>query len=127
MEKLKLNYQELAFIMNTKSTEAKQLFLNHLEKDKVSVKDEIEVSELLIYFEPIKSLDARYDGVNELVFNLQHKSGNYKKYLSVRGIVKKKKFNAGKTIFYKICTPEQLEHAKLCFNENFKTMFPKEV
>lgn len=111
MEKLKLNYQELAFIMDLKSAEAKEIFIKEFEKDKVSVKDEIEVEKLKYKFGSVKSLDLRYDGVNQLVFNLEHKSNNYKKYLSVKSIVKRKKFNGGKTVFYKICNETQLKHA----------------
>jgi len=125
MENLKLNYSELAFIMDIKAKESKEFFLNLLEKEKVSLKDELEVGILKNLFKPIKSLDSRYDGVNELIFNLQHKSDNYKKYLAVKSIVKHKKFNGGKTIFYKICNEKQLEHAKERFTYYYSIMFKK--
>lgn len=127
MKNLELNYQELSYIMDIKSSEAKEIFAKELDKEKVSTKDLLTTEKLSRYFNQVKSLDKRYDGQNELIFNLEHKSRNYKKYLSVKSMVKKKKFTAGKTIFYKICTEEQLTHAKECFNYNFKIMFPRGI
>lgn len=124
MENLELNYQELAYIMDLKTVEAKDLFLKILNQEKVKTKETISVSVLKDHFENIKSLDARYDGQNKLIFNLNHKSRNYKKFLSVKGMVKVKKFTAGKTVFYKICSKEQLAHAKEAFTFNNKVMFP---
>jgi hypothetical protein len=125
-EQINLNYQELAFIMDIKANEAKDIFVKILDKEKVSVKDNVLVLDLKSYFKDIRSLDLRYDGKNELIFNLENKSRNYKKYLSVKSMVKKKKFTAGKTIFYKICNEEQLSHAKEAFNFNNKVQFPKD-
>lgn len=125
MKNLKLNYSELAFIMDIKAANTKEIFLKMLDVEKVSVKDEISVLELMPYFCIIKSVDSRYDGQNELVFNLEHKSENYKKYLKTKSMAKHKKFTSGKTIFYKICNPEQLEKIKTGFDFYFNYYYPK--
>jgi len=127
MEEIKLNYRELAFIMNLDAKDMKSIYIDVLKEDKVSLKDEILVSDLIASFGVVKSNDSRYDGYNELLFALEHKSRNYKKYLAVKGNVKNKKFTGGKTIFYKICTEEQLNHAKECFEYYYKIMFKNKL
>lgn len=117
MMDITINYLELAFIMNIDRSRAKEFFLNHLKQDKITTKDEVKVDELKSYFSSIKSLDKRYDGQNELVFNCNHKSELYRKELSNKQTVKTGRFRAGRTIFYKICSKKQLEH----FNEALKS------
>jgi hypothetical protein len=109
---ISINYLELAFIMNAERSFCKQLFLNYLGTDKVSTSEEIPVKTLKKAFKNIISLDRRYDGQNELIFNLQHKSELYRKELSSKVVIKHGRFTTGKTIFYKILNPKQLEHAE---------------
>lgn len=125
MEKLELNYQEYSFIMDIPLKQAKDLFLTILEQEKVKVTDLILASDLMKYTDATRSNDPRYDGKNKLLFYLDKKSENYKKYLHVKSFIKKKKFTGGKSIFYKICSPEQLEHAKQSFQASWDFLYKK--
>ena len=127
MENLELNYLELAYIMAISTKKSKDIFLLTIENEKVTAKDLLPVRILQDSFKAISSVDVRYDGINELIFALQMKSSNYKKFLSNIAMVKQKRFTSGKTIFYKICNDQQLDHIKLCFDHNFKAMFPKGI
>jgi len=117
MKNLNLNYQELAFIMNLKPTFTKELFLNILKVEKVTTKAEIEAKELQKHFKLIKSVDPRYDGINELLFNLEHKSELYKEFLTKATFIKANKFLNAQGIFYKICSKKQLDHARELLNQ----------
>jgi len=122
---IELTYSELAFIMTIDVSEAKNIFMSELKEDKVSTKQTLLVKDLIKYFGLVKSVDSRYDGENQLMFNLEHKSENYKKYLSDKPSIKNKKFSGGKSVFYKICSREQIEHSERCFEASFKYLYPK--
>ncbi len=91
---IELTYPELSFITDIDNAEAKEIFLEELKSEKVTTKQVITVGRLTQYFDKVKSVDARYDGQNKLIFSLDHKAGNYKKYLSDKPSIKNKAFTA---------------------------------
>lgn len=115
---ISLNYTELAFIMGLKRQWCKLAFMKILNTQELSTNQEIEVEKLCSLFNPIKSVDKRFDGMNELHFNLQIKSSLYKEELTRKSALRYQKFTGAKTIFYKICSPEQLEHARITLEAN---------
>jgi hypothetical protein len=124
-QEIQLNYLELSFITGINSKQAKFIFEQELSLEKISSKQLLEVKVLEKHFKTVRCFDNRFDGQNELIFCLEHKSENYKKYLSNKAVIKNKKFTGGKSIFYKICSPKQLEHAKACIDASFKYLYPK--
>jgi len=125
METISLNYLELAHLMGIPSKEAKEIFEKHLDIEKVKRSDEIKADDLKQYFGLTISCDHRYDNRNELEFNIEMKKKNYKKHLNKIGFIKKRAFLGGATVFYKICTPEQLQHAKEMFEYKYNFHFKK--
>lgn len=125
MENIQVTYSELAFLMNEDVSYCKEIFLKVLKEDTIKSKEVVKVSELTSFFKSIRSVDSRYDGQNELVFNINQKTSLYKKYLSDKSSIKAKKFTGGKSISYKICSEDQLRHAEHCLNESFKFLYPK--
>lgn len=79
-------------------------------QEKVTTKEIVSVADLKDRFKPIKSVDIRYDGMNELIFNLEHKSELYKKFLRKPVYYKANKFTGQHAIFYKICNEKQINH-----------------
>jgi hypothetical protein len=110
-EDLQLNYDELAYITDVDSKKAKEIMCDTLGKDKVSKKDVAPVFQLRKFYGVTASHDERYDKINKLVFDLNMKAENYKNCLNEAGLIKKVAFTGGKTIFNKILTDEQKEHA----------------
>ena len=53
--------------------------------------DEISIEDLTVLFKPIKSVDPKYDGMNELLFSIQVKKELYKDELDSRSARKYKK------------------------------------
>jgi len=118
MENLYLNYSELAFIMKIKPAESKFLFEQILQKDKAVLKDTVIATEFIGRFEKVTSCDLRYDGLDKFEFYLDQCKKSFKGFINEKTVVKKKKFNGGKTVFYKILTPEQFEaEAKKVFQK----------
>jgi hypothetical protein len=116
MENLKLNYQELAFLMALPVKESKELYARYLDKDKISKNDLISVEELKPSFKKVTSVDDRFHGANELELTLSMAKNRYKKHLNDLPSIKKKDFTGGKTVFIKILSNEELKHAR----EQFK-------
>lgn len=112
-----LNFTELAYIMDLNRTWCRQAFMKILNTDKVNSNDEISLETLCGLFEPIKSVDPRYDGMNRLIFSISMKRDQYKNELGSKSAQRYKKFTGAKTVFYKICTKEQLDHAIAVFEE----------
>ena len=116
---LEINYLELSFISGKtsldklNSDQCKAIFRKELkiEEDQPLRKtDLICVSKLYKYFKNIKSVDKRYDNINELVFVLNHKSKLYKKYLSNLGVIQSKFLLGGKSILWKIMSDSEKQH-----------------
>jgi hypothetical protein len=124
---MKLNYLELAFLMDIKVSDAKDIFIKEISAlvPKINTKNEIETSELEKYFTNVRSLDPRYDGLNKLRFYLSQKTTCYKNHLSDKRFVRKKKFTGGETVFYKICTEEQLKYIEIVFNLHHKSIYKR--
>ena len=122
---LELNYSELMFIMDIDKETAQRHIDIFLDGKPCVLKDLVKVNDLKDCFEGVKSCDARYDGQNELLFNLEHKQTLYAEYLNLKSFIKAKKFKGGKTIFYKICTLEQLNHAKYVFENKYEFLYGK--
>jgi hypothetical protein len=116
MKEVYLNHSELAFIMDIPVKEAKDIFSEILGKDKTTVKDQIKVEDLIGSFKKVRSIDKRYDGQNELMFNLEQKKQLYKKFINDKSVIKQKKLTGGKSIFYKILSEKDIEFIK----ENLK-------
>lgn len=114
---ISLNFTELAYIMNLNRTWCRQAFMKILNLEKVNGNDEIDIDTLCGIFKQIKSVDPRYDGMNELLFSIHMKRERYKDELASKSALRYKKFTGAKTVFYKICTEEQLEHARAVFQE----------
>lgn len=119
VSKIKLNYLELAFIVEKPSWWARELFDAILDKN-VSRKDLVEVKDLVEFFDPIRSVDVRYDGINSLIFYLQHKSSLYKRYLSHHGVIKKGALVGGKSVLWKIMNQTQKDHFNMIIQPKYK-------
>ena len=119
VSELQLNYLEFAFIVEKPSWWARELFDAILDKN-CSRKDLIMVKDLEKYFEPIRSVDLRYEGVNTLVFYLQHKSNLYKRYLSHQGVIKKGALLGGKAVLWKVMNEKQKQHFNLVIEPKYK-------
>lgn len=107
---IELNYLELSYIAEIDTLYSKDIFQKHLNQEKVRKNEYVKVSELMKYFKNIVSVDSRYDGQNRLLFFLQHKSENYKKFLSHKPTIKKKTLLGGKSVLLKIMNENQLNH-----------------
>lgn len=123
MKQITLNFQEYAFIMGLSSNATKRTFSQILSVKDIKLDNVLTVEQLLNVSGPIISLDPRIDGQNKLTYYLKAKSSNYRKYLSDKECVKKLKFTAGKTIYYKILDESQLRHIELAFESNHVHMF----
>jgi len=124
MKDISLNFQELAFIMEIPVAEARVLF-EKIIGEKPKVVNYLSVSALKDNFGTTRSLNQRYDGVNQLVFNLRYKAKNYLKYVNDKSIIKKKGFTGGKKIFYKIMSDEQKKHFERVINYKYKYLYKK--
>jgi len=111
MDDLRLNYQELSFISDLSQPYCKDLFCKLLGVDKVKKNEEINVSVLKEGFSTVSSLDDRYDGLNKLHFYLAMKKDAYKNNLNCKSSIKLIRFSGGKSIFYKILSDYEIEHA----------------
>ena len=109
---IELNYLELAYIQGISPAYAKEIFSTKSQEEIIKRNTLIKVSVLKDVFKPIRSVDNRYDGENELIFNLKHKSENYKKYLSHKPTIKQGKLSGGKSVLLKIMNQNQLFHFK---------------
>ena len=107
---LEINYLELSYIAEIEGQKAKEIFQQILDVDKVKRNELLKVSVLVSCFGNIRSLDPRYDGENKLIFFLNHKSENYKKFLSHIPTIKKRTLLGGKSILLKIMNEKQLKH-----------------
>lgn len=107
---LKLNYLELAYIQDISVEESKEIFEKLSGRKVVREWTLVKVEVLKQAFGDIKSLDKRYDGENQLVFNLIHKSEQYKKHLCDEVFIISGKFQGGKSVLLKIMNNEQLRH-----------------
>ena len=107
---LKLNYLELAYIQDISIDESKEIFEKLSGRKSVREWTLVKVEVLKQAFGSIKSLDKRYDGENQLVFNLLHKSEQYKKHLCDEVFIISGKFKGGKSVLLKIMNNEQLRH-----------------
>lgn len=107
---LKINFLELAYIMDIEQEKAKEIFVKNVNRLVITESTLTPVYTLLDSFENITSLDKRYDGQNELLFNLMNKSHYYKRYLNDMGFIISGKFTGGKSILIKIMNKEQLIH-----------------
>lgn len=104
-----LNYREVAFVLNRPSSDIKSKFQEILSINKVSIKDEISVDKLSLQFGKIKSVDQRYDGLPLFPFYLKECNKSFRNYLNDKSCIKSRKFTGGRSIFYKVLTPEEVE------------------
>mgnify|MGYP005996101421 CR=1 FL=1 len=123
MKNLKLNYQELAFIMDIDAARSKNIFSEVTGDAKIKTDVFLSVSELEFFFKKIKSIDIRFDGCNAVEFNLNQKKSNYLKYLHSKPMIKKLSFTSGKTIFNKILNDDQKTHALDSFKRSHAYLF----
>lgn len=119
---LEINYLELSYIAEIDSQKAKDIFQQILAVDKVKRNELLKVSDLKKCFGTIRSLDTRYDGENKLLFYLNHKSENYKKFLSHLPTIKKRNLLGGKSILLKIMNEKQLSHFKEVINKKYNLL-----
>jgi len=124
---MKLNYREVAFVLNKPSVEIKKKFQELLKLDKVGIKDEIPVEDLSWEFGLIKSVDKRYDGLPLFSFYLREVKKSYRNYLNEKSDIKAKKFTGGKTIFYKTLSPEEIEFCNNNLEYKYKEVFGKSI
>lgn len=126
LNEIKLNHSELGYLMDISSAYSKEIICTCLEKDKVGVKDWVAVGELKNHFGLTSSMDLRYDRKNKLELRLEMSAENYKKYLNDPIHIKKLKFTGGKSIFYKILSPEQLGHALERLKEKHRYLYGRD-
>lgn len=114
MKNLKLNYREVALLMGKKSTDIKEdVFTPFFEdKESVTLKNQMTVNELNIYFPLFRSVDTRYDGKPSIEVHLDLKKSDYKKHLKSKKFIESGKFSGGASLFFKICDKDQLDHIK---------------
>ena len=124
---MKLNYREVAFVLNKPSTEIKTKLQELLKLDKISIKDEIDVDSLENQFGIIKSVDKRYDGLPLFPFYLNECKKSYRNYLNDKSNIKAKKFTGGKAIFYKILTDKEIEFCNNNLAYKYKEVFGKSI
>lgn len=122
VENLELDYRELSFIMDIKTADAKEIFIEVTGMEKVKVAELVSVQKLVGFFNSVASIDPRFDKKNSLILALEQKQNHYKKFLSKPQFVKAKKFKGGASIFYKILDTDQLIHANQRFESNFVSM-----
>lgn len=108
--KLRLNYFELAFIQCIPVKKSIEIFEKCSGRSTVEDWTTCKVDRLLLFFDSVKSLDNRYDGINELVFNLMCKSHLYKNLLNDMDFIITGRFSGGQTVLKKIMDKEQLIH-----------------
>lgn len=119
---IELNYLELSYIAEIDSQKAKEIFQKELKIDKIKRSEVLKVSTLKKHFDAIRSLDSRYDGENKLIFYLNHKSENYKKFLSHIPTIKKRTLLGGKSILLKIMNEKQLNHFREVINKKYNLL-----
>lgn len=112
VHKISLNVQELAFITGIKEKAARDIFREYYDQDRLPPRCEIPVAALVAKFDKISSLDPRYDGLSRLELNLMLQASRYKTELRHPASVRAGKFVSGRTVFNKICTPDQIRHAE---------------
>lgn len=117
MKNLTLNYLELAFIMKIKDIEAKKMFSQIMNQDKITAKDFLESETFVNAFGTVVSVDYRYDGMSKFLFYLDQCKKSYKRFLNDTSFVKKGMFTSGKKVFYKILSEENLKHCEASFIE----------
>ena len=119
---IELNYLELSYIAEIDSQKAKEIFQKELKIDKIKRSEVLNVTTLKKHFDNIRSLDPRYDGENKLIFYLNHKSENYKKFLSHMPTIRKRTLLGGKSILLKIMNEKQLSHFKEVINLKYNML-----
>lgn len=125
--KLRLNYLELAYIQDIEVDKAREIFYQLSGRDIVRDYTLASVEVLKAAFSNISSLDARYDGYNELVFNLLNKSENYKKYLSDEHFIITGKLLGGKSVLLKIMSKEQKLHLYSIKKEKYNNLILESI
>ena len=123
LENIMLNYRELSHITDISGEAAKQIFCNELGTAKVKVKDFLSAKELKIYFVETASHDKRYDKKNQLIFSLEMKRLNYRKYLNDKKAIEKLKLTGGKSVYYKILSEAELDHLEKQLKQKHVFMF----
>jgi hypothetical protein len=117
MKDLRLNYEEVGYVACITSEEAKTIFCQLLDKDKVSKTDSATVEELNPYIGRLKSVDPRYDGEWKLEKILSQINLKFQSELKNKPMIKKLKFTGGKKIFYKVLNQDQLSKAEKALGE----------
>jgi len=104
-----INYQELSFIMKNKSSDCKLLFQSILTKEKIVLKDEVSIKELVDRLGTVRSVDSRLDGTCKFTFMLGQCKMSFRSFLNDADAIKNKVFTGSKSVFYKILTSEEIE------------------
>lgn len=123
LENIEITYKELAFVTGADPAFCKEVFQKIKDTDSVSTKCTLPVSDLLNDFEVMKSCFVNIDGKNSLLVKLSDLKYRYKKYLSARNNIKQIRFTGAQAIFYKVLSPEEINHAKKSLAANHRAVF----
>lgn len=106
-KKIQINFKELAHIMEIPERRAKSIVETALNVKAVKADSYVHVDKLVDHFPNAKSVDVRFDGVSQLLFNLATKSENWRKHTKDKGAASNLMLGGGKSVYYKIMTDEQ--------------------
>lgn len=117
---MKLNQQELSFVAKIPQKEAKRMIQTVLKEDKIELTSEASVTELALLFPMMSSHDKRYDQRSLLSISLEMIHYKYKQYLRDEKVLDAGEWVGGLTIFNKVLTQTQKNHAKERIQANRK-------
>lgn len=105
---LELNRQELKFITDLKPNTLNKEVDEIWDAEGKKKKDQLPLITLDKYYDKVKSIDPRYDGMGYVTFCCQQKRESFRNYLNDTAACTAGKFKGGKGIFYKICSDDQV-------------------
>lgn len=108
--KIRINPAELAFITGLTLEESKVCFEFFADRKVIYDHTTATISNLKRGFSEVRSLDKRWDKMNQLVFAMLTKSECYKEYLNYPIFINSGRLDGGKSILLKIMSEEQKRH-----------------
>lgn len=122
-EDIKVNFKELSVLTDFSQDNCRNVFKDHLSLKKVGTDIELLLTDLEDYFDPVHTMDERYDKMPQLQFCTIMKPLNYRMWLKDKDMIKAGGFTNGHNVFNKILSEDQLDHATKAFKHNHIHMY----